>query len=77
VNLAMDCPPACYSLNRACMATPFRAHLRRDEFSSPKSSLLAGFEAYAMIRKGQVRKIDGRDIRAQAIFIAGIFDRAA
>ena len=34
---------------------------------------LAGFEAYAMIRKGQVRNIDGRDIRAQAIFIAGIF----
>ena len=38
---------------------------------------LAAFEAYAMIRKGQVRNIDGRDIRAQAIFIAGIFDGAA
>jgi hypothetical protein len=38
---------------------------------------LAGFEACAMIRKGQVRNIDGRDIRAQAIFIAGIFDSAA
>ncbi len=37
---------------------------------------LAGFEACAMIRKGQVRNIDGRDIRAQAIFIAGIFDSA-
>jgi hypothetical protein len=38
---------------------------------------LAGFEACAMIRKGQARNIDGRDIRAQAIFIAGIFDSAA
>jgi hypothetical protein len=38
---------------------------------------LAGFEAYAMIPKGQVRNIGGRDIRAQAIFIAGIFDSAA
>jgi len=38
---------------------------------------LAGFEAMAMIRKGQVRKIDGRDIQAQAVFIAGLFDSAA
>ena len=38
---------------------------------------LAGFEAHAMIRKGKVRNIDGRDIQAQAIFIAGIFDSAA
>ena len=30
-----------------------------------------------MIRKGQVRKIDGRDIRAHAIFIAAVFDSAA
>ena len=37
---------------------------------------LAGFEACAMIRKGQVRNINGRDIRAQAIFIADIFDSA-
>ena len=34
---------------------------------------LAGFEAMAMIRKGQVRKIDGRDMRAQAAFIAELF----
>ena len=38
---------------------------------------LAGFEAMAMIRKGQVRNIDGRDVRAQAVFIAGMFDSAA
>jgi len=38
---------------------------------------LADFEVYAMIRKGQVRNIDGRDVRTQAIFIAGIFDSAA
>jgi hypothetical protein len=27
----------------------------------------------AMIRKGQGRKIDGRDMRAQAVFIAELF----
>ena len=31
---------------------------------------LAGFEAMAMIRKGQVRNIGGRDIRGQATFVA-------
>ena len=34
---------------------------------------LAGFEAMAMIRKGQVRKIAGRDMTAQAAFIAKLF----
>ncbi len=38
---------------------------------------LAGYEAMAMVRKGQVRKIGGRDIRAQAGFIAGLFQTAA
>jgi transposase, IS6 family len=38
---------------------------------------LAGFEAMAMIRKGQIRKIGGRDIRGQAIFISALFDTAA
>jgi transposase-like protein len=38
---------------------------------------LAGFETMAMMRKGQVRKIDGHDIRGQAAFIADLFDRAA
>ena len=36
---------------------------------------LAGFETMAMMRKGQVRKIDGHDIRGQAAFIADLFDR--
>src|SRR3954465_477462 len=31
---------------------------------------LAGFEAMAMIRKGQVQDIGGQDIRAQATFVA-------
>jgi hypothetical protein len=31
----------------------------------------------AMIRKGQVRNIGGRDIRAQATFIAELFQVAA
>ena len=38
---------------------------------------LAGYEAMAMVRKGQVRKIGGRDMRAQAGFIAGLFQTAA
>ena len=31
---------------------------------------LAGFEAIAMLRKGQIRKIGGSDMKAQAAFIA-------
>ena len=38
---------------------------------------LAGYEAMAMMRKGQVRNISGSDIRAQATFIAGLFPVAA
>ncbi len=38
---------------------------------------LAGYEAMAMIRKGQVRKVGGRDMQAQAAFIAGLFAAAA
>jgi IS6 family transposase len=38
---------------------------------------IAGYEAMAMIRKGQVRNIGGRDIKAQAEFIAGLFQVAA
>ena len=38
---------------------------------------LAGYEVMAMVRKGQVRKIGGRDIRAQATFVAELFDVAA
>ena len=38
---------------------------------------MAGYEAMAMIRKGQVQNIGGDDIRAQAEFIAGLFKVAA
>ena len=38
---------------------------------------LAGFETMAMVRKGQLRTVDGRDIKGQAIFIAGLFNIAA
>jgi len=38
---------------------------------------LAGFEAMAMIRKGQVRNIGGDDTRAQATFIAELFQPVA
>jgi IS6 family transposase len=38
---------------------------------------LAGCAAMTMVRNGQVRDIDGGDIRAQAEFIAGLFHAAA
>ena len=38
---------------------------------------LAGYEAMAMIRKGQVRNLGGNDIKAQANFIAALFEVAA
>jgi transposase-like protein len=38
---------------------------------------LAGMEAMAMIRKGQIRNIRGNDIRAQSTFIAELFEIAA
>lgn len=38
---------------------------------------LAGYEAMAMIRKGQVCNIGGRDLRAQTAFIAELFQVAA
>jgi IS6 family transposase len=38
---------------------------------------LAGYEAMAMMRKGQVRRIGGRDMTAQATFIAQLFEVAA
>ena len=38
---------------------------------------LAGYEAMAMVRRGQVRGAGGRDMRAQASFIAELFQTAA
>ena len=38
---------------------------------------LAGYEVMAMVRKGQVRRIGGHDMRAQATFVAALFDVAA
>jgi transposase-like protein len=38
---------------------------------------LAGYEVMAMVRKGQVRKIDGCDMQAQAVFVAEPFHLAA
>ncbi len=38
---------------------------------------LAAYEAMAMVRKGQVRGIGGRDTRAQAAFVAELFQVAA
>ena len=38
---------------------------------------LAGHEAMAMVRKGRVRSIGGRGMRAQASVVAGLFQVAA
>jgi transposase-like protein len=38
---------------------------------------LAGYEVMAMVRKGQLRKIGGRDMQAQATFVAELFQVAA
>src|SRR5215213_8537296 len=38
---------------------------------------LAGYEVMAMVRKGQVRRVGGRDMRAQAGFVAKLFQIAA
>ncbi len=38
---------------------------------------LAGYEAMALVRKGQVRNIGGRDMRAQTTFAAELFQIAA
>src|SRR5918912_375365 len=38
---------------------------------------LAGYEVMAMVRKGQVRRVGGRDMRAQASVIAELFQIAA
>jgi transposase-like protein len=38
---------------------------------------LAGYEAMAMIRKGQAHQIGGRDMRAQTDFVGGLFGVAA
>ena len=38
---------------------------------------LAGYEAMAMIRKGQVHNVGGCDMQAQAAFVAGLFKVAA
>jgi transposase-like protein len=38
---------------------------------------LAGYEVMAMVRKGQLRKIDWCDMRAQATFVTELFEIAA
>ncbi len=38
---------------------------------------LSGYEAMAMIRKGQVHTTDGHDMRAQTAFVASLFEIAA
>jgi transposase-like protein len=53
-----------------------RAGLGFGSFHTARRAL-AGYELVAMIRKGQVRDIGGRDMRAQSTFIAKLFQIAA
>jgi transposase, IS6 family len=38
---------------------------------------IEGVEAAHMMRKGQVKRLDGRDTLGQASFVAGLFEVAA
>jgi hypothetical protein len=48
----------------------------RSSFRTARRTV-AGYEVMAMVRKGQVRNIGGRDMQAQASFIAELFQIAA
>ena len=43
----------------------------------PARRTLGGYEVMATIRKGQVHNVGGRDMPAQAVFIANLFEVAA
>ena len=47
-----------------------------DSFRTARQTL-AGYEVMVMVRRGHFRKIDGRDMRAQATFVAELFQVAA
>ena len=53
-----------------------RPGLGFDGFHTARRTL-AGYEVMAMVRKGQVRKAGGRDMRAQATFVAELLQVAA
>jgi IS6 family transposase len=53
-----------------------RPGLGFSSFQTARRSL-AGYEIMAMIRKGQLRKVGGRDMRAQSVLIAELFQTAA
>jgi transposase-like protein len=53
-----------------------RPGLGFDRFHTARRTL-AGYEAMTMVRKGQVRRVGGRDMRVQASFIAELFEVAA
>jgi transposase, IS6 family len=58
------------------MKRPVRPGLGFGRFHKARRTL-AGYEAMVMIRKGQVLDVGGRDIQAQAIFVAELFRVAA
>jgi transposase-like protein len=59
-----------------CVKRLVRPRLGLGSFWTARRTL-AGYEAMAMVRKGQVRKIGGRGMRTQATFVAELFEVAA
>ena len=67
---------ACNSFNNSRVPRLIRPGLGFGSFWTARRTL-AGYEMMAMVRTEQVRRIGGRDMRAQATFVAGLFDVAA
>jgi len=68
-----------FRLVHACVATLVqrtRAHLQSGlGFGGLRTArrTLVSYEVLAITRKGWVRKVEGSDMRAQAVFTAGLF----
>jgi hypothetical protein len=64
------------SWNRATGEAPGQAGVRLRELPDGSTNA-AGHEVMAMVRKGQVRGIGGRDMQGQAVLISELFQAAA
>jgi hypothetical protein len=70
---AMSWRISCYSTRTSGAAEESR---RGREFQAARRTI-AGYEAMHMIRKGQLRRVDGHDLRRQIQFIHQVFELAA
>ena len=59
------------------MAKYFLQHYRRNRTFHTAERTIEGIEALHMMGKGQVKRLDGRDARGQAKFVASLFGVAA